>query len=901
MTEHEPGHGATHIRNVVTDSTVHYLVQIGVLNGDLHLTVPPRTEAADTPLGRAEERLARSLLHQWRAEADAWEMADPEPLAVRWVHSRTALAPGTELRGRGDRVDTMAGALLGLDHRRLLILGGAGAGKTTLAVLLTLELLARRLTRGEDVPVPVLLSLESWDAERVNFHDWLIGRVTEEHPGLPRVDGLHPARRLVSERRLLPVLDSLDELPEHRRIAVLRALGHQLGGEGGVVLICRTEPYRALVDTQQDVLRVDSAIEALPLDPTDVASYLRRVRQPSRAAQWAPLLEELRSAPDSPVSRALSTPLMVWLLRRGYERAPADPGELLDRGRFANAWQVEQHLLDRIVPASFPPLPPSPDRLHPPRPWEPRRARVWLSFLARLMNRQQTAELAWWRLFGASLPRALTGPALIAVGIVLSVLFDQVLGAVEGSRNQFGYGSSLGLGVALAGVSRTAGQVWFGDDATATPRRRVDPLRFAGALRSAGRNGRLGRAWRLTVVIGGPPVVLALGLWQLLEPGTEGIALMAAVLLSGYLTIVLAAPSDTVDAATPDALLRSERTSVLVTLLVLAPLLAVGAGLVDWSVSQRYAFHQVDWIHAAATWCGAAATFLLLSPWSRWLLARCSLALAGRLPWPLMTFLRDAHRAGLLQRTAGTYRFRNLRLQQHLAGRAAAGPGGAGASVAPVAPVVPVIPAPRATPGGPAVVPGPATVATGPLVGVSLRPASAWRGITVRREPGSYLLSGRIRTVMLAHWAPIGALLGLHLVRITVSGAWDRADSWKPLLGLPALGLLVMLISLLRRRRLELHITDTFIAAGQGRFRCRYEWADVAEAALRPVHLRGRDTRAHGIHVRLRPGAPVPPERFRGRDGWYLVQPMTVLRALPPDLVEALEQLSGGRWRPPGP
>ncbi|MGW2874092.1 NACHT domain-containing protein [Kitasatospora sp. NPDC001225] len=886
--EFEDGHGPTNIRNVVTDSTVHYLVQIGVLNGELHLTVPPRAVAAETPLGLAEERLARSLLYQWRAEADAWDMADPEPLAVRWVHSRTALAPGAELGGRGDRVGTMAEALLGLDHRRLLILGGAGAGKTTLAVLLTLELLARRLTRGEDVPVPVMLSLESWDAERVNFHDWLAGRITEEHPGLPRVDGLHPARRLVSERRLLPVLDSLDELPEHRRTAVLGALGRQLGQEGGVVLICRTEPYRELVATQRDVLRVDSAIEALPLAPGDVASYLHRARQPSRAAQWAPLLAELRTAPGSPVSRALSTPLMVWLLRRGYEQAPADPGELLDRGRFATAWQVEQHLLDRIVPASFPPLPPAPDRLHPPRRWEPDRARAWLSFLARLMNRQDTAELAWWRLFGAPLPRALAAPALIVVGIALSVLIDLGLGAVGGSGHPFGFGTAVGLGVALAGLVRTAGQGWFGDE-TSTPRRRVNPLRFAGALRSAGRNGRLGRAWRLTVVIGGPPVILTLVVLQLLAPAAEGIALVAAVLLSAYLMVALAAPSDTVDAATPDALLRSERTSVLVTLLVLAPLLAAGIGLMDWSRTHLYRYHQVDWSYPLATWCGAGATFLLLSPWSRWLLARCSLALVGRLPWPLMTFLRDAHRAGLLQRTAGTYRFRNLRLQQHLAAKAGPrsggqeGQGGSGAAG---------VPAPRATPDGAT------TVATGPLADLTLPPASTWRGLTVRRDPDSYLLTGRVRAVMLAHWGPLGALLGLHLVRITVSGTWDRLDSWKPIVGVPALGLLVMLISLLRRRHIELHITDTFIAARTGLHRCRYEWRDVDEVAVRRVHLRGRDTPVHGIHVRPRTGAPLPPARWRGRDGWYLVQPMNVVRTLPPDLTEALAELSGGRWRP---
>jgi hypothetical protein len=48
------------------------------------------------------------------------------------------------------------------------------------------------------------------------------------------------------------------------------------------------------------------------------------------------------------------------------------------------------------------------------------------------------------------------------------------------------------------------------------------------------------------------------------------------------------------------------------------------------------------------------------------LIARTWLALTGRLPWPVMTFLRDAHRRGLLRQSGGVYQFRHARLQDQL-------------------------------------------------------------------------------------------------------------------------------------------------------------------------------------------------------------------------------------------
>lgn len=52
--------------------------------------------------------------------------------------------------------------------------------------------------------------------------------------------------------------------------------------------------------------------------------------------------------------------------------------------------------------------------------------------------------------------------------------------------------------------------------------------------------------------------------------------------------------------------------------------------------------------------------------WGPWLIARCWLALRGRLPWKLMAFLNDAHTRGVFRKSGGFYQFRHARLQQYL-------------------------------------------------------------------------------------------------------------------------------------------------------------------------------------------------------------------------------------------
>ncbi|QIY99067.1 NACHT domain-containing protein [Streptomyces sp. S1D4-11] len=857
--------GGPHITNTAVDCTADYLIQIGILKGDLNLTLrtePPPSDD-DAPLATAERRLARSLLHRWRAEADAWDMTDPEPLPVRWTPSRRVASAG-EYMPAGSGTDTIAGAFLMLrPRRRLVVLGSAGSGKTVLSVLLTLELLARRLTRGEDdVPIPLVLSLESWDTRRQSLTEWLVDRLRQDHPGLPPVDGVHPARRLVDDRRVLPVLDGLDELPPHRRAEVLDALNAGLGSEADAVLVSRTAEYGHL-DQEGKGLRHATVIESLPLRPADVANYLRRAQPPARTAAWSRLLETLRKEPSAPVSWALTSPLMVWLVRRSYEQHPADPRELVDRKRFPTRAAVEAHLLDRIVPAAFPPRPPDPGRLHPPRAWDAERADAWLSYLALLLSRREESELAWWRLYTAPLPRLLALPALLATGILLSLVIKAGMSGYAESAplGDLSVTTDVTGGIVFAAIARSVTASWFGQRLT-EPRRSANPLLFIHALRSLDRHARVGPLVRLATLAGGPAlIVLLLSLYVFVTPNPVLVWFSVGGVLPVLLMIVYAAPADTVDAATPDELLRGERSALVTTLTMVAPPIGAGVGAFFGLSGGSW-----GWGAAVGAWAGASATLVLLSPWSRWILAKCSLAATGRVPWSLMAFLKDARAAGLLQLSGGTYRFRNHRIQERLAERYAQERGTASPSSEP--PPVPAL--------------------------------ADSRDVTVEHTADHYRLRGRSRRLSLAHWAVLGPLMAVFVVRFSVTGQWQDPASWLVLVFWPFIGTVITVTGfLMPRRRLELELTRDGVTSVIGRRQRSYEWRHVERITVRRAVVRVRDAPSYALQVRLLAGARRPPRRSRLGEGWYFVLPLGSSSSVDPQLAAALADFAGVRWTSP--
>ncbi|MFI7705428.1 NACHT domain-containing protein [Nonomuraea sp. NPDC049480] len=157
--------------------------------------------------------------------------------------------------GRSDDIAAFARDFRALARRRLVITGGAGMGKTTLAVQLLLELLRTRATdqaaagEGEIVPVPVLLPVSRWDlTECPRLHDWLAVRLPQDYPALRDPElGVDAAAALVAGGHILPVLDGLDEIGEQARASVIAALNTSLGAHDQLILTTRRAEFAAAV------------------------------------------------------------------------------------------------------------------------------------------------------------------------------------------------------------------------------------------------------------------------------------------------------------------------------------------------------------------------------------------------------------------------------------------------------------------------------------------------------------------------------------------------------------------------------------------------------------------------------------------------------------------------------
>ncbi|MEU4770062.1 hypothetical protein AB0H12_43270 [Actinosynnema sp. NPDC023794] len=341
------------------------------------------------------------MRRQWQDEAALRQLFDPAPLPVRWADcSLPDVGDHRQLIGdpvtcRADAPQELASAFRGLPRRRLVVLGPAGSGMTTFAVLITLALLR---DRDADEPVPVLLSLASFDPSRDSPRAWLRRRIAADYPALADAETFGPTAidDLLADGHVLPVLDALDERPEPGRAAVLTALNDTLDPHSPVVLTCRTADYTTAV-ADAGVLTGAAVVTPSPVRPDDAVTLLRLATPPGpRQEHWDTLAGHLVQHPDGPTARALTSPLMVALARTVYADAPGDPTELADTGRFPTPASVEHHLLDALVPTLY-------ARAHRQdtagRRRHPARAHQHLSHLAAGLRRQGTYDLAWWQLY----------------------------------------------------------------------------------------------------------------------------------------------------------------------------------------------------------------------------------------------------------------------------------------------------------------------------------------------------------------------------------------------------------------------------------------------------------------------------------------------------------------------
>ncbi|RSN69760.1 hypothetical protein DMH08_07785 [Actinomadura sp. WAC 06369] len=462
-------------------------------------------------LAQAKELLAELVDQQWKQEARLRSLDDPDPIPVRWRtpdaaelmdHAvnidRSAAPPGgpedrlTRLWWMASSADigALANRFRRTRRRRLVILGGPGTGKTTLALQLLLHLLA---TRTADEPVPVLLPVADWDTRRhPHLQEWIADRLTGDYPALRAPElGTEAAAALAVRGHILPVLDGLDELPRPAQQAAVTALNRSLGGDDQLILTSRTTEFTTAINAAGEVITSAAVLEPRPLTPEAAADYLTRCLPLSPGPAWQQTLTALRATPPADqtppgpgrrpaaaLADLAATPLGLWLVRTVYTEPGTDPTSLTDPDRFPTPAALQAHLLDQIIPALITTRPPSDNSAEPFRPrrrYDPAQVHHWLGYLAHHLTTQPatggqgTRDLAWWRLaattntftaatrlFVALTTGLTTG---LATGLVFGItggLTDRLIsGLVFGLTATIAFGPAASLAVGLTARSWT--------------------------------------------------------------------------------------------------------------------------------------------------------------------------------------------------------------------------------------------------------------------------------------------------------------------------------------------------------------------------------------------------------------------------------------------------------------
>ncbi len=251
----------------------------------------------------------------------------------------------------------------------LLILGSPGSGKT----MTLLELARDAIQRAENdqtQPIPVILNLSSWGAERQELVRWCIAELNLKYQIPKKI-----ARQWLDNDELLLLLDGLDEVPATQREACLEAINQfrQEHGLAKIVVCCRIEEYRQLAAR----LKLEQAIFLHALRPEHIEQYLA-----TTVSEHSTLPDALRQ--DPALWELAQSPLMLNIIIRSYhqmtKRITEEKTDLLEtqndtRQRVFNAY-IKRMLSRRSAE----------------QPYSAEQTKCWLSWLARQMAQHGQSE-----------------------------------------------------------------------------------------------------------------------------------------------------------------------------------------------------------------------------------------------------------------------------------------------------------------------------------------------------------------------------------------------------------------------------------------------------------------------------------------------------------------------------
>lgn len=635
---------------------------------------PRRHSIADVRVQQALSTLAEETRATLRAEERARRVADPRPLPVRWINAADELMDHWENikhdqenplpMNLAGELDEIAKVYCDVPSGRLVILGAAGSGKTTLVSRLALLLMDQFGFGEEGKPIPVVVNIAKWNpAVDPSLRSWLARQIAGPKRKLDR-EWEGSIAILMRRGHILPILDGFDELDASIGPSVIASVNRAFDADDRFILASRVDEFRTAIG-DGDVLTSAAVIELQSLRPKEVMAYLRLSTKKSPHAsnvvtKWDRVFRaDTDDESLSKVLDALSSPLIVSLARSMYSDTDRDPIELLDE-RFTDSRDLVAYLLDGFILAAYTDLP-EPDGSRPARRWSANRAVRWLAYLATHCHGRTRLGVHVDSLNSFVFDFSMLLVFLLACGLLLPQ--GKIGTSSDGEELLLCYLPFLLLGG------------WVADSVGESPFTQLRPSwrRLSGT--SPKYFVHLG-AILIPLAAFIPFVSLAGNLFlpATFHPGTVAIVSFSAALsvllvivASTYLGVVLFADAE-------DGNARGLRSDVMYKrigslLVLLAFTITTSASLWLFRTLAIAPNISWDWLRALvlAFIVGTVGAMSWGPAYGRWLCVRISLAIRGRLPLRLVQFVEDAHRREIFRLSGGIYEFRHALVRERLA------------------------------------------------------------------------------------------------------------------------------------------------------------------------------------------------------------------------------------------
>lgn len=228
--------------------------------------IPVLATAGDVPFQMNDVQVARLLAGQFRKERKRVAAACMSP---RLRHrKRTEYCEPLEAVGECVEHDDVIVAFG--EHKRLVILGELGAGKTFSLWRIAADYAQKALEQPGKI-LPVVIPLNRWDSPNLTLHDFVL----EQLGGLASDFG-----SLYQAKRLLPLFDALNEIPFDQREEKLPQVRTWLEHypTDSVLLTCRLRDYRGPLEQELDRLTIE------PFDPPRIHDFLHNYFAEDEAA-----------------------------------------------------------------------------------------------------------------------------------------------------------------------------------------------------------------------------------------------------------------------------------------------------------------------------------------------------------------------------------------------------------------------------------------------------------------------------------------------------------------------------------------------------------------------------------------------------------------------------------------